>query len=277
MDLLPTNIIAYIFSFLETETICNLLYLNKKIHKACMNPMLDLFLHKKLNISLRFLKSSKESIKKIYSNSSITISNIHTNFFPNISKLKKLQNIGMGHTNILTIPVFKSKTLEYVVITNNKLLNFPVLNNVNNLTFLEIENCELEYFPDITHIVNLDSLSLKKNNIKYIPTIEHNKLRCLDININKITEFPNISKLPNLYLLRISKNLLINIPVIYSNSISILNVSHNYIEDIADISNMPKLAIFYINNNRIKKNIILYSKRLSGIYDDGGFVEVLNI
>jgi Leucine-rich repeat (LRR) protein len=244
------------------------------------------------SLNLRF-DSSENSMKELNKFSSIaslkflSLGYMHIDYtvLENFTNLKELSlsSIEIKKSDHFFLSISKIKTLERLILVNNKLLiskeipNLPSLNyffsandpigsrlpnqfyNFLNLTDIEIQGSKIEIISDnLNQLINLKSLKLHYNKIKKLPKSMANlsNLKKLYLNHNKIRELPREIGSLKLSYLSLNNNLFQELPNSLTNLINLdtLNLEENYITQLPKkIGNLQKLKYFNLELNNVKK------------------------
>lgn len=276
LELLPKNIIIYIFKYLKLKELCGIVCLNKFIYNICMSPQLKIYKYKSHNMR----KILYKQIFSYYNPAMIEEIYLHNTFidkFPNINILPRLKCLKLRNSNITYIPKINSTSLKKIEIIEHHINYLEDISGIVNLMKLTIEEGVLETFPEITNLKHLKYLNLISNNISYIPAICSDSLECLYLGYNKLYKAPNIIGATKLESLSLFGNYISDISDIKSDSLLNLYIQNNGIESINSISNMKNLIYLGLGDNKIKYLNNLISTSLYELnVENNGLIEFKN-
>lgn len=264
---LHINILIYIFSFLDYKTLCKLLFLNKKIYRACFHKSLGLRKYRKLGVGKILFKYITREVINYKDITTLNLIEVALPTFPNIDKLPNLNVLSVYYTHLNYILNIKSDTVKDIIFDDvefHKNEKFTLLFNFSKLETLYLTECSLYTMP-VMPLNRLVSVILNTNYIEEIPVLESSTLKYLYMSNNMIKTFPDISKLTNISVLHLDSNDIKNLPIIYSDTLTKLNLNFNSIQKLPDIKYMKKLENLKLQKNKIESVYDLYSTSLTNL------------
>lgn len=201
-----------------------------------------------LNTGTNFLDSLSHCENITALNLSKTALNSTLNLVDNKSKLplfKKLEKLEASHNNLHNDikELAAYKTLKYLDISNNNIVEAPALKALVNLEELNISGNKLKNFENISGFVKLNTLYASDVKMEKIDELlALTKLQKLILTDNRIENIDNVSSLKNLETLNLSSNRIENIEaLIQLKKLTNLTLDNNPIQDYSFLFQMTQL------------------------------------
>ncbi|CAH2225856.1 leucine-rich repeat-containing 32 [Pelobates cultripes] len=192
-------------------------------------------------------------------------------------KLQQLKSLNLSKNSIEMFHTSDSDEeymLEHVDLSDNKLLNVPILPRINNIATLnlsmnlislsvEMSDDETSWMDDTVQLRSEDEGELRNTTTIFLP-----KLTYLDLSYNNIESIPNdfFVSMPLLRFLNLSKNCLEDVSFGYfvpQNSLVVLDLSGNSLQNISLAKkSLRGLQELYLQNNRLH---VIESKIFQGL------------
>uniref|UniRef100_A0A8C3W693 Nephrocan n=1 Tax=Catagonus wagneri TaxID=51154 RepID=A0A8C3W693_9CETA len=218
------------------------------------------------------------------------------------TSLQSLQFLSLSSNFLTHIPVNLPKSLLSLKMERNrlKMVSFPDLKHLENLSHLYLSENSLSSFDGAQLLANLTTLELSQNQLQMLPLRLPARLQKLDISnnlIQKVTvqDFQDLRDLKHLFLdnnivslfeagalqkctqlsnLALEQNLLLSIPLRLPGTLARLDLKGNAIQDIAEreLKDLKQLQVLNLRNNKISAldlKALEVLPRLRHLYLDG--------
>ncbi len=230
---------------------------------------------RKLLLSVSYLKTLPNSIKKLNQIETLDLSNNElTTLPPEIGQLSKLKHLNLRNNRnlkILPTEIGNLIHLEYLGFEGSKLSKIP--NSIGNCTKLKkiVGNaCKIESIPsEITMCVELLDINLAYNKIENVPSEIGNlvKLKTLSLGRNKISSIPNSFKnLDNLKFCGLEHNQFLTFPnpILGLTKVQNLWLHENAFKNVPiEIANLKTLTYFLVDEPELNTREVKQIKELN--------------
>ena len=192
---------------------------------------------------------------------SLSLNNNNISTLDALEGLTKIKNLSFRQ-NKLTLEDVKSQNilkslteLETLDLTNNKITDISVINNLKNLKLLQLsgnENINLKQIEDI--ISNLNGLEVSNDVLQTITNCDNTKITKISITGANYTTLPNLANFTNLENLSLTyKTNVTNFDVISKiSSLKLLYLSNDNLHGrMINFSNLTNLTVLDLSNNNL--------------------------
>lgn len=193
------------------------------------------------------------ALSKCYSLTELTLTNNQISDISPIYGLEKIQKLVIQQNNIGNIQegIEKMKSLTFLDLSKNRLVNINQLGKIEQLNFLYASSNMLSETPDLGGLTNLILLDLGNNafsKLGYLGNLE--QLEELDIYSNHLEDFDVLRSCPNIKRLNISYNEYSGLNGIEQcPDLELLSMKGTMITDISVLENLHNFNTIYLDND----------------------------
>ncbi|MFK7948592.1 MAG: leucine-rich repeat domain-containing protein [Saprospiraceae bacterium] len=199
--------------------------------------------------------SNLEDILSLKQLEKLDLSNNNISDLEGIQKLDKLRELDLSYNplmlNVQNLSL--NKNLIVLYISNTKIQNLEVIQNLVNLKVLSINSISISNLEGIQYLTKLESLYINNLNLAQLNEIRGLKsLKTLHANHNKIVDLKDIQHLVNIQILKLEDNKISDLDGIENlSNLKYLSLGNNKISDLEKIQPLQFLQELYLNDNNL--------------------------